>query len=102
VVGVNLGWPGLIAGIVVIGLCTGPLVTVASVQMQRLLPETRRSEGFSLTFAVQSTGFGLGSLSIGVLPLHLAPLLGAVSAGVACAMLAGRPKAAVGTLSATS
>jgi MFS family permease len=102
VVGVNLGWPGLIAGIVVIGHCTGPLVTVASVQMQRLLPETRRSEGFSLTFAVQSTGFGLGSLSIGVLPLHLAPLLGAVSAGVACAMLAGRPKAAVGTLSATS
>jgi MFS family permease len=98
----NFGWPGLIAGIVVIGSCTGPLVTVASVQMQRLLPEERRSEGFSLSFAVQSTGFGLGSLSVGVLPLYLAPLLGVASALVACLMLGKRPKVTVGTLSATS
>jgi MFS family permease len=98
----NFGWPGLIAGIVVIGSCTGPLVTVASVQMQRLLPEVRRSEGFSLSFAVQSTGFGIGSLSVGVLPLYLAPLLGVASALVACLMLGKRSKATVGTLSATS
>ncbi|HEV7980948.1 MFS transporter [Amycolatopsis sp.] len=98
----NFGWPGLLAGIVVIGSCTGPLVTVASVQMQRLLPKERRSEGFSLSFAVQSTGFGIGSLSVGVLPLSLAPLLGVASALVACLMLGKRPKATVGTLSATS
>ena len=98
----NFGWPGLVAGIVVIGSCTGPLVTVASVQMQRLLPEERRSEGFSLSFAVQATGFGLGSLSVGVLPLYLAPLLGVASAVVACLMLGKRPKPTVGTLSASS
>jgi len=98
----NFGWPGLIAGIVVIGSCTGPLVTVASVQMQRLLPKERRSEGFSLSFAVQATGFGLGSLTVGVLPLSWAPLLGVASALVACLMLGKRPKATVGTLSATS
>jgi MFS family permease len=101
-VAVNLGWPGLITGIVVIGLCTGPLVTVASVQMQRLLPETRRSEGFSWSFSVQSTGFGLGSLSVGFLPLQLTPLLGVTSAGIACAMLIPRPNPTVGTTSATS
>jgi MFS family permease len=98
----DFGWPGLIAGIVVIGSCTGPLGTVASVQMQRILPKERRSEGFSLSFAVQATGFGLGSLSVGVLPLSLAPLLGVASALVACLMLGKRPKATVGTLSATS
>jgi hypothetical protein len=55
-----------------------------------------------LSFAVQSTGFGIGSLSVGVLPLSLAPLLGVASALVACLMLGKRPKATVGTLSATS
>jgi hypothetical protein len=70
--------------------------------MQRLLPKERRSEGFSLSFAVQATGFGIGSLSVGVLPLSLATLLGVASALVACLMLGKRPKATVGTLSATS
>jgi MFS family permease len=97
-----LGWPGLIAGIVVIGVCTAPLVTVASVQLQRLLPKEHRSEGFSLSFAVQASGFGLGSLSVGLLPLPVASLLGVLSAGVACAMLVARPATAVGTPSATS
>jgi MFS family permease len=88
VVAADLGWPGLLGGAALIGVCTGPLVTVASVQLQRLLPAGRRSEGFSLSFAVQGTGFGLGSLSIGVLPLWAAPLLGVVSSAVTCAMLA--------------
>jgi hypothetical protein len=88
VVAANLGWAGLLSGAALIGSCTGPLVTVASVRLQRLLPEGRRAEGFSLSFAVQGTGFALGSLSIGVLPLQLAPALGVVSSALACAMLA--------------
>ncbi|MEV6896058.1 MFS transporter [Amycolatopsis sp. NPDC051372] len=79
-VAANLGWAGLIAGVVLIGGATGPLVTIASVNMQRLLPENRRSEGFSVSFTVQSCGFGLGSLAVGVLPLWLAPLLGVAAA----------------------
>jgi hypothetical protein len=102
VVAADLGWPGLIAGIVLIGVCTAPLVTVASVCLQRLLPKERRSERFSLSFAVQSSGFGLGSLSVGVLPLPITSLLGALSAGIACAMLVLRPKRTVGTAPATS
>ncbi|OZM71549.1 MFS transporter [Amycolatopsis antarctica] len=87
VVGLDLGWPGLLLGVVLIGVCTAPLLTVASVQLQRLLPERRRAEGFSLSFAVQSTGFGLGSLSVGVLPLELAPALGVFSALAGCVLL---------------
>lgn len=87
-VAADLGWPGLIAGAMLIGLSVGPLVTTASVAMQRLLPEGRRSEGFSVSFAVQGTGFALGSLTVGVLPLWLAPLLGSVSSAAAFVLLA--------------
>ncbi|WP_243769853.1 MFS transporter [Amycolatopsis acidicola] len=86
-VAANLGWAGLLIGAALLGCCTGPLVTVASVQLQRLLPEGRRAEGFSLSFAVQGTGFALGSLSLGLLPLWAAPLLGVVSSATACVML---------------
>ncbi|WP_232376432.1 MFS transporter [Amycolatopsis aidingensis] len=103
-VGFDLGWTGLLAGVVLIGACTGPLLTIASVRLQGLLPPARRAEGFSFAFAVQATGFGLGSLSVGLLPLTLPPLLGAVSAALTCAMLAssraGRPEP-IGTLSAS-
>ncbi|WP_425388218.1 MFS transporter [Amycolatopsis taiwanensis] len=86
-VAADLGWPGLIAGAMLIGLSVGPLVTTASVAMQRLLPEGRRAEGFSVSFAVQGAGFALGSLAVGVLPLWLAPLLGSVSSAAAFALL---------------
>ncbi|WIX83870.1 MFS transporter [Amycolatopsis carbonis] len=79
-VAADLGWVGLVAGVVLIGGATGPLVTIASVNLQRLLPENRRSEGFSVSFTVQSCGFGLGSLAVGVLPLWLAPLPGVAAA----------------------
>ncbi len=88
VLAADLGWAGLLTGAALIGAGTGPLLTVASVRLQRLLPEGRRAEGFSAAFVVQATGFGLGSLSVGVLPLSLAPTLGVVSSATACAMLA--------------
>ncbi|MFI6029284.1 MFS transporter [Amycolatopsis magusensis] len=59
-VALDLGWPGLLTGVVLIGFCTGPLVTVASVQMQELLPEGRRSEGFSLTSWCRRAGSASG------------------------------------------
>ncbi len=86
VVALDFGWAGLLAGVALVGLCTGPLMAVSSVNLQKLLPERRRSEGFSLAFVVQSCGFGLGSLALGVLPLWLAPLLG-VAAAVAALVL---------------
>ncbi|MFE0020445.1 MFS transporter [Amycolatopsis sp. NPDC059021] len=101
-VAANLGWAGLLAGVTLVGVCTGPLVTVASVNLQRLLPERRRSEGFSLAFTVQATGFGLGSLGVGVLPLWLAPLFGTFSAATIVVMLGTRARRAIGTASVTS
>jgi hypothetical protein len=98
----DLGWPGLLASVTVIGACTGPLVAATSVNLQRLLPGNRRSAGFSLSFTVQAAGFGLGSLAVGVLPLWLAPLFGAFAAAAAGAMLVAKPAHAIGTMSVTS
>ena len=102
VLAANLGWAGLLAGVAIVGACTGPLVTVTSVNLQRLLPEHRRSEGFSLSFTVQACGFGLGSLAVGVLPLWQGPLFGVFSAAVAGVMLVRRPARTIGTMSVTS
>lgn len=98
----DLGWVGLLASLAVIGACGGPLVAATSVNLQRLLPKNRRSAGFSLSFTVQSCGFGLGSLAVGVLPLWLPPLFGVFAAAVAGAMLAVKPARAIGTMSVRS
>ncbi|EME56880.1 major facilitator transporter [Amycolatopsis decaplanina DSM 44594] len=92
VVSAGFGWAGLLGGVALIGLCTGPLMAVSSVNLQKLLPERRRSEGFSLAFTVQASGFGLGSLAIGVLPVWLAPLLGVLAALASCGMLVAHPR----------
>ncbi|MBB5853717.1 MFS transporter [Amycolatopsis umgeniensis] len=102
VVSAGLGWAGLLGGVALIGVCTGPLMAVSSVNLQKLLPERRRAEGFSLAFTVQASGFGLGSLAIGVLPVWLCPLLGVLAALVSCGMLVAHPRRAIGTPSVTS
>jgi hypothetical protein len=102
VLAADLGRSGLLGGAALVGVCTGPLLTVATVRLQRLLPESRRSEGFSLAFVVQSTGFGFGSLSIGLLPVRFAPLLGVLSAAVTCAMLIRRAGPVAGMSPASS
>jgi MFS family permease len=81
-------WPVLIAGLVVVGVCTGPLSATMSMHLQVTLPEERRAEGFGLLFTAQAAGFAAGSLSVSALPLWAGPLLGACVAVVA-AMLIG-------------
>lgn len=88
----DLGRPGLVAGLVIVGACTGPLFSTASVQLQRVLPDQRRAEGFSVAYVVQSAGFGLGSFSLAVLPLTVALLLGAASAVAVAGTLAIRAR----------
>ncbi|TDC10606.1 MFS transporter [Streptomyces sp. 8K308] len=87
-----LGWAALLLAVTAIGAVTGPLLTVASVRLQALLPPGRRTEGFSIGFVVQGLGFGLGSLAVGTLPLPCAPLLAAVTAVGVCGwhLVAGR------------
>ena len=79
-----LGWAALLLAVTAIGAVTGPLITVASVRLQELLPPGRRAEGFAIGFVVQGTAFGLGSLAVGVLPLAAAPLLATVTAVAVC------------------
>jgi hypothetical protein len=74
------GWLSLLPGLTLVGGCTAPLLSVASGRLQRLLPERRRAEGFSASYIVQSVGFGLGALTLGVLPLRVAELIGMSSA----------------------
>jgi MFS family permease len=102
VLAADLGWAGLLGSVAVIGACGGPLVAATSVNLQRVLPKNRRSAGFSLSFTIQSAGFGLGSLAVGVLPLWLAPLFGVFAAAIAGAMLVAKPARAIGTMSVTS
>jgi MFS transporter len=102
VLAADLGWAGLLGSVAVIGASGGPLVAATSVNLQRVLPKNRRSAGFSLSFTVQSAGFGLGSLVVGVLPLWLAPLFGVFAAAIAGAMLVAKPARAIGTMSVTS
>ncbi|WP_284749094.1 MFS transporter [Amycolatopsis sp. RTGN1] len=102
VLAADLGWAGLIASVALVGVCGGPLVAATSVNLQRVLPKNRRSAGFSLSFTVQSAGFGLGSLAVGVLPLWLPPLFGVFAAAIAGAMLVAKPARAIGTMSVTS
>ncbi|MFB9684060.1 MFS transporter [Amycolatopsis plumensis] len=98
----DLGWPGLVGSVAVIGGCTGPLVATTSVNLQHVLPKNRRSAGFSLSFTVQAAGFGLGSLAVGVLPLWVTPLFGVFAAAIAGAMLVRKPGRSIGTVSVTS
>jgi MFS family permease len=73
-------WPVLAAGLVTVGIWTGPLNATMALHLQRTLPEERRAEGFGLVFTAQAAGFALGSLSVSVLPLVAASILGACSA----------------------
>ncbi|WP_312872433.1 MFS transporter [Kibdelosporangium persicum] len=87
----GVSWPLLIAGLVTVGVCTGPLNTTISMHLQLTLPESRKAEGFSLVFTAQAGGFALGSLSVSVLPVSGAPLFGSAVALVAAfAVLSAR------------
>jgi MFS family permease len=83
----------LVAGLVTVGVCTGPLNTTMSVVLQTALPAERRAEGFGLVFTAQAAGFALGSLSVSVLPLVAAPLLGACLAFAAAVLIGLTPVA---------
>ncbi|MCE7005334.1 MFS transporter [Kibdelosporangium philippinense] len=76
-------WPLLIAGLVTVGVCTGPLNTTISMHVQLTLPESRKAEGFSLVFTAQAGGFALGSLCVALLPVIGAPLVGSAVALIA-------------------
>lgn len=79
--------PVLLAGAAVAGLCTAPLTTIGSVAAEYRVPAERRAEGFAVLNTAQGLGFGLGALSLSVLPLSVVGLLGCASALVAAVVV---------------
>lgn len=99
VVTVGATWPAVLAGTALAGACIGPLSTINSLLAEGVLPEQRKAEGFALLNTAQGLGFGLGSLSVSVLPLEAVGLAGAASGLVAAAVVIGRaPRRSAGTL----
>lgn len=84
-------WPLLIAGLVAVGVCIGPLNTSISMHLQLTLSDNHKAEGFGLIFTAQASGFALGSLAVSALSVTGAPLTGAaVALAAALAVFTGR------------
>ncbi|MET0234153.1 MAG: MFS transporter [Kibdelosporangium sp.] len=88
-------WPLLVAGVAMVGLCIGPLNTTMSMHLQTTLPDERKAEGFSLIFTAQGAGFALGSLSLSVLPLAGALVLGAAIGSAAAGLIGAQSRTPV-------
>ncbi|KAA2252401.1 MFS transporter [Solihabitans fulvus] len=69
------GWAWLMLGLVIAGVCVGPVLTINSVLAERLMPEHRRAEGFAVLNTAQGLGFAAGSLTLAALPATAVGLL---------------------------
>ncbi|BBH67848.1 MFS transporter [Actinoplanes sp. OR16] len=87
VVAFGASWPVVIVGTALTGVCIGPLITINSVLVEDALPTNRRAEGFGLINTAQGLGFGLGSLSLSVMPLRAGGLVAVASALLAAAVV---------------
>lgn len=84
-VSASIGWT--LAGYLVVGACTAPLVTTVLVRMQELAPPERAGEAFGLNSAATGVGFALAGAALAALPLHVAVGTGLV--GTTAALIAG-------------
>ncbi|KAA2250705.1 hypothetical protein F0L68_38775 [Solihabitans fulvus] len=81
------GWAWLVPGLVIAGVCVGPVLTINSVVAERLMPEHRRAEGFAVLNTAQGLGFAAGSLSLAVLPATAVGLLASATPFAAALVL---------------
>ncbi|WP_165922269.1 hypothetical protein [Pseudonocardia endophytica] len=75
------------AGYVLVGLCTAPLIVTVLRTVQHLAPESRETEAYGLNSASTGIGYVLAGAALAALPLTLA-LLGSVVTVVACVIAA--------------
>jgi MFS family permease len=76
-------WPLMLIGTALAGVSLAPLSSISSVLAERLLPANRKAEGFSLINTAQGVGFSVGSLTVSVLSVRSAELLGVASTVIA-------------------
>lgn len=84
----GLGWIGVSAGLVIAGVCVGPLLTINSLQAERCMPVQRRAEGFAVLNTAQGLGFAAGALTLLLLPVVAVGLFATATTLVAAAVLA--------------
>lgn len=87
------GLAAVIAGYILVGLCTAPLITTVLISVQTLAPEGRTTEAFGLNTASTGIGYALagGALALLPLPLALASCLVTIAACVLASLLVERP-----------
>jgi MFS family permease len=81
-------WPLMLIGTALAGVSLAPLSSISSVLAERLLPAHRKAEGFALINTAQGIGFSFGSLTVSVLSVQAAELLGVASTVIAAAAVA--------------
>ena len=86
---VEAGYPVTVAGYVVVGACTAPLITTVLITIQNLVPAGRAAEAYGLNTAATGVGYALAGAALAVLPLpaSLCSSLLCTSACVAVAVL---------------
>lgn len=62
-------WVTLALSMIVIGVCTAPLMTVRSLAAEKEMPDERKAEGFSIMNVSHTIGFALGGFFLSILPL---------------------------------
>ena len=83
------GYPVTVAGYVVVGACTAPLITTVLITIQHLVPAGRAAEAYGMNTASTGVGYALAGAALAALPLQasLCSSLISTSACVAAAAL---------------
>ena len=82
------GYPLTIAGYLIVGLCTAPLITTVLSTVQRLVPAARATEAFGLNTASTGVGYALAGAALAALPLQVALISSLVTTAVCVAATA--------------
>lgn len=92
---VQAGYPVTVAGYLVIGACTAPLITTVLITIQNLVPAGRAAEAFGMNTASTGVGYALAGAALAALPLQVS-LFSSLLSTAACVVAATfvRPSAA--------
>lgn len=84
---ISSNWSILIGSLVLIGICTSPLMIIRTQAIEDEIPTEKKSEGFSLMTACHSIGFGLSGLFLAMLPVK-GMLIASACTGVVVLLIA--------------
>jgi hypothetical protein len=68
---VQAGYAVTVAGYVVVGACTAPLITTVLITIQNLVPAGRAAEAYGMNTASTGVGYALAGAALATLPLQV-------------------------------